>query len=207
MEQEGLDAIPPIVIYTARELSEEENRELNRYTGSIIIKGPKSPERLLDEVTLFLHSVRSTLSKEQQELVRMQHNPDRVLEGRTVLLTDDDLRNTFALSKLLKKHGMNVIIADNGQMALQKLQDHSDIELVIMDIMMPVMDGYLAIQEIRAQAAFQGIPIIALTARAMPEEQEKCIAAGANDYLAKPVDIERLLMLLRVWLFKHELAA
>ncbi len=207
MEQEGLDAIPPIVIYTARELSEDENRELNRYTGSIIIKGAKSPERLLDEVTLFLHSVGSTLSKEQQELLRMQHNPDRVLEGRTVLLTDDDLRNTFALSKLLKKHGMNVIIADNGQMALQRLQDHSDIELVIMDIMMPVMDGYLAIQEIRAQTAFQGMPIIALTARAMPEEQEKCIAAGANDYLAKPVDIERLLMLLRVWLFKHELAA
>jgi CheY-like chemotaxis protein/signal transduction histidine kinase len=198
--------VPPVIVYTARELSEEENRKLGHLTSSIIIKGAKSPERLLDEVTLFLHSVESTLSSNQQEIIRMQHNPDKVLQGRTLLLVDDDLRNTFALSKLLKKYGMNIVIADNGQMALDKLKEDNSIELIIMDIMMPVMDGYQAMQEIRAQKAFRDMPIIALTARAMPEEQEKCMAAGANDYLTKPVDIERLLTLLRVWLFKQEMA-
>ena len=208
MEKEaGGNATPPVIIYTARELTEEENRQLSRYTGSIVIKGARSPERLLDEVTLFLHSVESTLSSDQQEIIRMQHNPDKVLQGRTLLLTDDDLRNTFALSKLLRKHGMNIVIADNGQMALDKLKENPSIELIVMDIMMPVMDGYQAMREIRAQRSLKEIPIIALTARAMPEEQEKCMAAGANDYLTKPVDIERLLTLLRVLLFKQEVAA
>jgi CheY-like chemotaxis protein len=137
----------------------------------------------------------------------MQHNPDKVLQGRTLLLVDDDLRNTFALSKLLKKHGLNIVIADNGRMALDKLKEDPTIELVIMDIMMPIMDGYQAMQAIRAQKSLGSVPIIALTARAMPEEQEKCMAAGANDYLTKPVDIERLLTLLRVWLFRQEMAA
>jgi CheY-like chemotaxis protein/signal transduction histidine kinase len=198
---------PPVIIYTARELTEAETRQLSPYTGSIIIKGAKSPERLLDEVTLFLHSVESTLSTDQQEIIRMQHNPDRALQGRTLLLVDDDLRNTFALSKLLKKHDMHVIIADNGQMALDKLKENTSIELIIMDIMMPVMDGYEAMRAIRTQRLFQDIPIVALTARAMPEEQEKCMAAGANDYLTKPVDIDRLLTLLRVLLFQQEVAA
>ena len=199
--------LPPVIVYTAQELTEEENRKLACYTGSIVIKGAKSSERLLDEVTLFLHSVESTLSADQQEIIRMQHNPDKVLQGRTVLLVDDDLRNTFALSKLLRTHGMNIVIADNGQMALAKLEADKSIDLVIMDIMMPVMDGYQAMREIRAQKAHANLPMIALTARAMPEEQEKCMAAGANDYLTKPVDIERLLTLLRVWLFKQEMAA
>ena len=137
----------------------------------------------------------------------MQHNPDAVLQGRTLLLVDDDLRNTFALSKLLKKHAMNIVIADNGQMALDKLKENKSIELIIMDIMMPVMDGYQAMREIRAQRSLREVPIIALTARAMPEEQEKCMAAGANDYLTKPVDIERLLTLLRVMLFRQEMVA
>lgn len=199
--------LPPIIIYTAQELTEEENRNLRHYAESIIIKGAKSPERLLDEVTLFLHTVESALPNEQKEIIRMQHDPDKVLKGRTLLLVDDDLRNTFALSKLLKKHGMNIIIADNGQMALEKLQQNQSIELVIMDIMMPVMDGYQAMREIRVRKETKDLPIIALTARAMQNEQEKCIAAGANDYLTKPVDIERLLTLLRVWLFKQEEAA
>lgn len=199
--------IPPVVVYTAQDLSEEENRRLNRYTGSIVIKGANSSDRLLDEVTLFLHSVESTLSKDQQAVIRMQHDPDKLLQGRTVLLVDDDLRNTFAMSKLLKKRGMNVIVADNGQMALERLREEKDIELVIMDIMMPIMDGYQAMREIRKQKALLDMPIIALTARAMPEEQEKCMEAGANDYLVKPVDIERLLTLIRVWLFKQEVAA
>jgi CheY-like chemotaxis protein len=194
----------PVIIYTARELTELENSRLSRYTGSIVIKGAKSPERLLDEVTLFLHSVESTLSAGQQEIIRMQHNPDQVLLGRTLLLVDDDLRNTFALSKLLKKHGMNVVVADNGQMALEKLRENKSIELIIMDIMMPVMDGYEAMRGIRSQRQLQDVPIIALTARAMPDEQQKCMAAGANDYLSKPVDMERLLTLLRVLLFQQE---
>jgi CheY-like chemotaxis protein len=202
----GANGTPPVIIYTARELTEEENHRLSRYTGSIIIKGARSPERLLDEVTLFLHSIESTLSIEQQEIIRMQHNPDKVLLGRTLLLVDDDMRNTFALSKLLRKHDMNIVIADNGQMALDKLKENPSIEVIIMDIMMPVMDGYQAMHAIRAQRSLREVPIIALTARAMPEEQEKCIAAGANDYLVKPVDIERLLTLLRVVLFRQEVA-
>ena len=198
---------PPVIIYTARELTEEENWRLSRYTGSIIIKGAKSPERLLDEVTLFLHSVELTLSTDQQEMIRMQHDPDQVLQGRTLLLVDDDLRNTFALSRLLKKHDMNIVIADNGQMALEKLKENKSIELIIMDIMMPVMDGYEAMRAIRSQRSLREVPIIALTARAMPDEQQKCMASGANDYLTKPVDIERLLTLLRVLLFRQEVAS
>ncbi len=199
--------LPPVIVYTAKELTEEENRDLSSYAESIIIKGAKSPERLLDEVTLFLHTVESTLPNEQKEIIRMQHDPDKVLKDRTLLLVDDDLRNTFALSKLLKKHGMNIVIADNGQMALEKLHQNKSIEMVIMDIMMPVMDGYQAMREIRSQPDLQNLPVIALTARAMQDEQEKCMEAGANDYLTKPVDIERLLTLLRVWLFKQEEAA
>ena len=203
----GEEGTPPIIIYTAKDLSEEENRQLSHYTGSIVIKGASSSERLLDEVTLFLHSVESTLSKDQQAMIRMQHDPDRALQNCTVMLVDDDMRNTFALSKLLTKHGMNVLIADNGQTALKMLGERKNIQLIIMDIMMPVMDGYQAMREIRASKAWRDIPIIALTARAMPEEQERCMEAGANDYLVKPVDIERLLTLLRVWLFKQERAA
>jgi CheY-like chemotaxis protein/signal transduction histidine kinase len=203
----GEGEAPPIVVYTAKELSEEENRQLSRHTGSIVIKGASSSERLLDEVTLFLHSVESSLTKDQQAMIRMRHDPDRALQNRTIMLVDDDMRNTFALSKLLKKHGMNVLIADNGQMALDLLKEHKRTELVIMDIMMPVMDGYQAIREIRSRKALRNLRIIALTARAMPEEQERCIAAGADDYLVKPVDVDRLLTLLRVWLFRQERAA
>jgi CheY-like chemotaxis protein len=203
----GEAAMPPVIVYTAGELSEEENRSLTRYTGSIVIKGASSAERLLDEVTLFLHSVESTLSKDQQALIRMQHDPDKALHGRSVLLVDDDLRNTFAMSKLLKKHGMNVVIADNGEMALEKLRQELSIDLIVMDIMMPIMDGYQTTRAIRAEVTWQHLPIIALTARAMPEEQERCMNAGADDFLVKPVDIDRLLTLLRVWLFKQERAA
>lgn len=196
--------LPPVIIYTARDLTEDENRQLEKYTGSIVIKGAHSSERLLDEVTLFLHCVETALSGDQQAIIRMQHNPDKMLRERTVLLVDDDMRNIFALSKVLKKHGMHVVIADNGQMALDRLKTDKNIELVIMDIMMPVMDGYQAMRAIRASKELQNLPVIALTARAMPEEQEKCIAAGANDYMVKPVDIDRLLTLMRVWLFRQE---
>ncbi len=199
--------VAPVIVYTARDLTEDENRSLSRYTDSIVIKGASSSERLLDEVTLFLHSVESNLSKDQQATLRMHHDPDRALQDRTILLVDDDMRNTFALSKLLKKHGLNLVIADNGQMALDKLKEDSSIDLVIMDIMMPIMDGYQAMREIRKVPAWARLPIIALTARAMPEEVDKCMEAGANDYMMKPVDIDRLLTLLRVWLFKQEKVA
>lgn len=203
----GEDGRPPVIVHTARDLTEEENRSLARYTESIVIKGASSSERLLDEVTLFLHSVESSLSQDQQALIRMNHDPDRTLKNRTVLLVDDDMRNTFALSKVLKKHSLTLVIADNGQMALEKLRENSQIELVIMDIMMPVMDGYQAMREIRRNREWADLPIIALTARAMPEEVDRCMEAGANDYMTKPVDIDRLLTLLRVWLFRQEQAA
>jgi len=205
-EARGEEGAPPVVVYTAKELTEEEDRQLARYTGSIVIKGASSAERLLDEVTLFLHSVEASLSEAQRSVIRMRHDPDLALQNRTVLMVDDDLRNTFALSKVLKRHGMRVVVADNGQMALEKLAADSSIELVIMDIMMPVMDGYQAMRAIRADPVRRDLPIVALTARAMPEEQERCIEAGANDYLVKPVDVERLLTLLRVWLFRQEVA-
>lgn len=198
---------PPVIVHTARDLTEEENRSLVQYTESVIIKGASSPERLLDEVTLFLHSVESSLSHRQRALIRMHHDPDEALKDRTILLVDDDMRNTFALSKALKKHGLTLVIADNGQMALDSLRENPRIELVIMDVMMPVMDGYQAIREIRRNREWANLPIVALTARAMPGEAESCIEAGANDYMTKPVDIDRLLTLLRIWLFRQEQAA
>jgi CheY-like chemotaxis protein/signal transduction histidine kinase len=203
----GDDGRPPVIVHTARDLTEDENRQLAKYTQSIVIKGASSSERLLDEVTLFLHSVEFSLSREQHAMIRMHHDRDQALKNRTVLLVDDDMRNTFALSKLLKKHGLDVVIADNGAMALEKLGDNAGIELVIMDIMMPVMDGYQAMQEIRKRREWTDLPIIALTARAMPEEVERCMEAGANDYMTKPVDVDRLLTLLRVLLFRQVEAA
>lgn len=199
--------IPPVVVYTARKLTREEIRRLEAYTGSIIIKGAHSPERLLDEVTLFLHSIESSLNAEQRRIIRMQHDPNKVLNGRKIMIVDDDIRNVFALSKQLKKSGMDIIVADNGELALKKLGEHPDVELIIMDIMMPVMDGYEATRRIRKLSAFQDIPIVALTARTMPEEQQKCMDAGANDYLSKPVSVDVLLTLMRVLLFKEVEAA
>ncbi|MFB9847785.1 response regulator [Oceanisphaera arctica] len=195
-------ALPPIVVYTGRELTTEEYKELSEYTSSIVIKGVSSPERLLDETTLFLHSVESSLPLNQRNIIQMLHSPEQLLLGRKILLVDDDLRNTYALSKVLREHGLEVSMADNGELALQKLEEEQDIELVLMDIMMPVMDGYEAIRRIRQQARFKSLPIISLTAKAMPEDKAKSIEAGANDYCTKPVDVDRLISMMRVWLFK-----
>ena len=194
--------VPPIIINTGKDLTQEEYKELNLFTDSIVIKGVNSPERLLDEVSLFLHSVQKSLPPEQRQMIRMLHDSDETLKGRKVLLVDDDLRNTFALSKVLKQHGMNVVMADNGKLALEKLDSEEGIELVIMDIMMPIMDGYEAMKRIRDNPKFQSLPIIALTAKAMTGDREKCIEGGANDYMTKPVDSDKLLSLIRVWLFK-----
>lgn len=193
--------LPPVIIHTGRDLSEDEYKKLNQYTESIVIKGAASPERLFDEVSLFLHSVTANMPIEQQELIEMLHQPDQALQDKRILLVDDDVRNTFALSKELRERGMEVLLADNGQMGLEQLEKHKNVDLVLMDIMMPVMDGHEAMQKIREQDKFQDLPIIALTALAMSEDRAKCIKSGANDYLAKPLDMDKLLSMMRIWLF------
>jgi CheY-like chemotaxis protein/signal transduction histidine kinase len=192
--------VPPIIINTDKELTQAEYKELNHFTDSIVIKGAHSPERLLDEVSLFLHNVNKLLPFEQRQGVRMLHDADETLKGRKILLVDDDLRNTFAMSKVLQHYEMDVIMADNGKLALEMLNQEAGIEFVIMDIMMPIMDGYEAMRRIRENPLFFKLPIIALTANAMVGDREKCIEAGANDYMTKPIDTDNLLSLIRVWL-------
>ncbi|MGF6417163.1 signal transduction histidine kinase/DNA-binding response OmpR family regulator [Stenotrophomonas sp. AN71] len=189
---------PPVIVYTGRALSREEEQRLRRYSKSIIIKGARSPERLLDEVTLFLHSVEASLPSDQQRLLREARRRDTVLDGRTVLLAEDDVRNIFALSSVLEPLGVTLEIARNGQEAVDRLAERS-VDLVLMDIMMPEKDGLAAMREIRAQRHLQDLPIIALTAKAMPDDRERCLQAGANDYIAKPIDVDKLVSLCRVW--------
>jgi CheY-like chemotaxis protein len=193
-------SFPPVIVYTARAISLAEEQQLRRYSKSIIIKGAKSPERLLDEVTLFLHKVEESLPVEQQRMLRMARSRDSVFEGRRILLVEDDVRNVFAITRVLEPHGAKLEIARNGLEALTALQQHPEIELVLMDIMMPEMDGLQAMQEIRKDAATAKLPIIALTAKAMPDDRQRCIEAGANDYITKPMDVEKLMSLLRIWL-------
>jgi len=202
LEREKGLVIPPIIIYTARELTKEEEEELRKYTESIIVKGVKSEERLLDETALFLHRLISNLPKNKQEMISLLYNQDSILTGKRILLVDDDMRNAFALAGVLQERGMKVFKAEDGQKALDILKKNPDIDLVLMDIMMPVMDGYEAIRKIRAQKKFLSLPIIALTAKAMREDREKCLAAGANDYLSKPIDVDRLISMMRVWLYR-----
>jgi CheY-like chemotaxis protein len=173
---------------------------LLKYSRSIIIKGARSPERLLDEVTLFLHKVESELSAERQSMLRTARGRDRAFEGRRILVVDDDVRNIFALTSALEHKGVLVEVARNGQEAIDKLESVADIDLVLMDVMMPVMDGLEATRRIRARSGFQKLPIIAVTAKAMKDDQEQCLRAGTNDYVAKPIDLERLFSLMRVWL-------
>jgi CheY-like chemotaxis protein len=193
---------PPVIVYTGRELSSAELLEMSRYTTKVIVKDANSPERLIDEASLFLHSVEGSLPSTHQQTLRMLHDPQKLLYGKKVLLVDDDLRNSFALSKVLRHHGLEVVLADNGQLALELLEEDEEICLILMDIMMPVMDGYETMRRIRKQKRFENLPIIALTAKAMVEDRAKCIKAGANDYLAKPIDTDRLASLMRVLLCK-----
>ncbi|WP_347555355.1 response regulator [Robbsia sp. KACC 23696] len=191
---------PPVIVYTGRSLTADEERRLRYYSKSIIIKGAKSPERLLDEVTLFLHSVESDLPADQQRMLRQARQRDAAFEGRKILLAEDDVRNIFALSHVIEPLGATLEIARNGREALEKLERDSDIELVLMDIMMPEMDGLTAIQEIRKRPAFAHLPIIALTAKAMSSDRQRCLEAGANDYISKPIEVDKLLSLCRVWM-------
>jgi CheY-like chemotaxis protein/CHASE3 domain sensor protein len=189
--------VPPVVVYSARDLSKEESLRIRQYTDSIVVKGARSPERLLDEVSLFLHSIRGGHAR-----AGGSHplRPEADLDGRRVLLVDDDMRNLFALSKVLRARGLNVSMAQDGHKALKMLDEDSGIELVLMDIMMPVMDGYQTTREIRTRPQLATLPIIALTAKAMRGDREKCLEAGANDYLSKPIDVDRLMSMMRVWL-------
>jgi signal transduction histidine kinase/CheY-like chemotaxis protein/CHASE3 domain sensor protein len=200
MSREELCSFPPVIVYTGRNLTRDEEAELHKYSRSIIIKGARSPERLLDEVTLFLHKVESQLSSERQTMLRTVRGRDRVFEGRTILLVDDDVRNVFALTSALEQRGAGVEVARNGFEALAKLDEVPVVDLVLMDVMMPGMDGLEATRRIRADGRFDRLPVIAITAKAMKDDQEQCLAAGANDYLAKPIDLTRLYSLLRVWM-------
>ncbi|MBU1012752.1 MAG: response regulator [Bacteroidetes bacterium] len=191
----------PIIIYTGKDLSKEDEKKLNLYADSIILKGARSFERLLSETTLFLHQIESEMPESKRKILQQLHNREEMLKDKTILIVDDDMRNVFALSSLLEEKGLKIIAAKNGMDGLDKLSKTPEIDLVLMDIMMPEMDGYEAMQEIRKDQKYKKLPIIALTAKAMKEDRERCIAAGANDYLAKPVDTEKLLSLLRVWLY------
>jgi len=195
-------SVPPVIVYTGRALSPDEEHRLRKYSRSIIVKGARSPERLLDEVTLFLHQVESELAEGQRRMLRQARHREAVFEGRTVLVVEDDVRNVFALTSVLEPKGARVTIARNGREALASLEKEPRIDLVLMDLMMPEMDGLEATREIRKNPRWARTPIIALTAKAMRDDQERCLAAGANDYLAKPLDVEVLLSLLRVWMPK-----
>jgi CheY-like chemotaxis protein len=190
----------PVIIYTGKELTRTEEAELRQLAQTIIIKDVKSPERLLDETTLFLHRVESALPPEKQRLLDQLHRNDPTLTGKKALVVDDDIRNIFALTSILERYEMEVQYAENGHDALRMLNENPDIDVVLMDVMMPEMDGYEATRRIRDNATFEDLPIIAITAKAMKGDREKCINAGASDYVTKPVDSDQLISLLRVWL-------
>ena len=194
--------VPPVIVYTGRSLSRDQVHELEQFSSSIIIKGARSPERLLDEVTLFLHQVESELPPERQRMLRDARDREAVFEDRRILIVEDDVRNVFALTSVLEPRGAKVEIARNGREALDHLAKNPGVDLVLMDIMMPVMDGLEATRLLRKQPQFAKLPIIALTAKAMIDDREKCLEAGANDYIAKPLDVDKLLSLARVWIRK-----
>ncbi|MCP4116415.1 MAG: response regulator [Desulfobacteraceae bacterium] len=194
---------PPIIIYTGKELTDKEQEELDKYSLAIIIKGAGAPERLLDEVSLFLHHIESGFKDDIKEKVPMLHDEDAILKNRRVLLVDDDMRNTYALSKKLIETGLDVEMAKHGQEALELLEKDRSYELILMDIMMPVMDGYEATGRIRKMSEYKDIPIIALTAKTMPEDRDRALKAGASEYLMKPIDFKKLLSIMRIWLFKR----
>lgn len=205
LSEDGDRAFPPVIVYTGRDLSAEHEQQLQRYSSSIIIKGAKSPERLLDEVSLFLHQVVSDLPPEQQRMIQKARHRDAVLEGRRILVVEDDVRNVYSLTQVLEPRGAVVEIARNGQEAIDALAAaEADpalaIDLVLMDVMMPVMDGLTATTKIRADPRWARLPILMLTAKAMPDDQARCLDAGANDYMAKPIDVDKLLSLVRVWM-------
>jgi CheY-like chemotaxis protein len=191
----------PIIVYTGRELNEEEELELKAFTDSIIVKSVKSMDHLLDETALFLHRVEANLPESKRRMLTQIHQEDPVFAGKRVLIVDDDARNIFALTSVLERHKMEVVYAENGLKGIEVLKKTPGISCLLMDVMMPEMDGYETTREIRRMPEFASVPIIALTAKAMKGDREKCIEAGASDYITKPVDTEQLMSLLRVWLY------
>ncbi|MBZ0149148.1 MAG: response regulator, partial [Pseudorhodoplanes sp.] len=192
----------PVVVFTGRELSAEEDATLHTMARSIVVKGVESPERLLDETALFLHRIVTDLPPEKQRMLERLNSSDEDLVGRTALLVDDDARNIFALSSVLERRGMKVLTATTGREAIELVESTPDVAIVLMDIMMPEMDGYQTIGAIRERPSYRRLPIVALTAKAMKGDREKCLDAGASDYLAKPVNTEQLLSALRMWLHR-----
>jgi HAMP domain-containing protein/CheY-like chemotaxis protein/signal transduction histidine kinase len=202
LRQEAALSEIPVVVFTGRELTAEEDAQLHTMARSIVVKGVESPERLLDETALFLHRVIGDLPREKQQMLERLNSSDEDLVGQTVLVVDDDARNIFALSSVLERHGMNVLTATTGREAIDLISSTPDLAIVLMDIMMPEMDGYETIEQIRQKGEFRRLPIVALTAKAMKGDREKCLEAGASDYLAKPVNTEQLLTVLRMWLHR-----
>ncbi|HEY6084854.1 MAG TPA: response regulator, partial [Nitrospira sp.] len=192
----------PIVVFTGKDLTQDEERRLKAVAKSIVLKDVQSPERLFDETALFLHRVVADLPEAKQQLLHRLHNSNEVLRGHKVLVVDDDARNIFALTTVLENQEMEVLSATNGRHAIEMIGDTPDLSVVLMDIMMPEMDGYATIREIRKDSQWRSLPILALTAKAMKGDREKCLEAGASDYVAKPVNTEQLLSMLRVWLYR-----
>jgi CheY-like chemotaxis protein len=200
MSSDAASSFPPVIVYTARPLSPEDEQRLRRLSSSIIVKGARSPERLLEEVTLFLHQVEADLPPERQRMLRAARDREKIFEGRRVLLVEDDVRTVFALTRTLEPKGLSVEIARNGKEALARIAAEPGVDLVLMDIMMPEMDGLTAMRKIRTDDKWRSVPILALTAKAMPDDRLACLEAGANDYIVKPIDVEKLMSLLRVWM-------
>ena len=192
----------PVIVYTGRELSKREEIKLRRVAETIIVKDVKSPDRLLDETALFLHRIQERLPEAKRRMLEQLRHADPTLAGRTVLIVDDDLRNTFALASVLEQHQMQVVPAENGKDGIEILKSRPGIDVVLMDVMMPEMDGYEATRAIRTLPEFRHLPIVALTAKAMKGDRDLCIEAGASDYITKPVDTDQLISLLRVWLYR-----
>ena len=192
----------PVVVYTGRDLSKDENNRLNKLANAVVLKTADSQERLLDETILFLHRVESNLPKEKQNIIRKLHKTDEILKHKKVLVVDDDIRNIYSLTNALEEEGVQCLTAENGKVALKVLKDNPSVDIILMDVMMPEMDGYEATKEIRAVSSYNKIPIIALTAKAMKGDREKCLEAGMSDYVSKPVNMEQLLSLMRVWLYR-----
>jgi CheY-like chemotaxis protein/signal transduction histidine kinase/HAMP domain-containing protein len=193
----------PVIVHTGKELSRQEETELRRYADTIVVKDVNSPERLLDETTLFLHRVEARLPLEKRQMLEQLHSADAVFQDRTALIVDDDVRNIFALTSALESRGMNVVFAENGRDGIETLKANPHADIVLMDVMMPEMDGYATTRAIRGMPEFERLPIISLTAKAMKGDRDKSIEAGASDYITKPVDIDQLLSLMRVWLYRR----
>jgi len=191
----------PVIVFTGKDLAEEEEVRLRELSQSIVLKGVQSPERLLDEASLFLHLVTSQLPPEKQRMLERVRQSDDALIGKKILVVDDDIRNIFALTSLLELHQMEVVSCETGREAIDRVENDSDLDMVLMDIMMPEMDGYETMRQIRNNPRHRVLPILALTAKAMKGDRERCLQAGASDYIAKPVNTEELLALLRIWLF------